>query len=482
MTQPKTKSTRLPSIFTQIYQSLPAFIGSNTFLILVYCWFATQAIYMAFSTGYGIPPDEVYHFSFIKLFASNGWSPFLHNEQGYFFLGEVIKTPFFLYHYMLSIPLHFFISSSHAFIYTRLINILFGLFSLIIANRIATQLKIPPTVKNLSLFMLVNTLMFVFLSASVNYDNLFVLFSLASISVLLDLIDEFNMTSLLLLLNILVLGLLIKVSFIPMAISVGFIFLLKYTPWSLPSEITWKSWRTNKMVNVTLSCILVLATVLFVQRYLINAVTYHSFAPSCSKVHTAAQCSQSALFKRDRAILHPQNTGGTDSLLYASQWIALMSNWTFGILGNKHIEPTHLIRVWVRVLLLLVPIATIRYYNPKNKKINIVLGIVAFYAAVLIFTNYRSFTHSGLVFLAVQGRYMFGLLPIIYIFSNYYVFKFLRKNSLQFTYILLTLIVFISAGLPSYIIATDSAWHTHSTVRLNENLHKDFVSARALLP
>lgn len=477
----KAASKPLLTYSRAIYDYLIKFVESGIFVKLIYLWFVVQAVYMALSTAYGIPPDEAYHVAFIKLFAHNGWLPFLNNENGYYFLGEVTKTPFFLYHYLLSLPYHLFGSSSHALLYLRFINIGLALGSLVLVNRIASQLKVSRAVKNLSFFMIVNTLMFVFLSASVSYDNLFILFTLASITLLLNLIQKFTLSSFLLLINVLLLGTLIKIAFIPIMLALVFV-LFKYRARSFAPRKVLRAWRARRLLNTLLVSLLLIASILVVQRYVVNVIAYHALSPACTRVHTAQECSQGSIQTRDASIQKYYSPATIDSFGYLSEWTVLMSDWTFGILGDWHVEPTRLINTWYKILLVLAIVSVIRSYNPKEKKMNILLGIILFYMALLIFNNYRSYQHSGLIFLAVQGRYLFGLLPIMYILANYNIFKLLAAKYLKFIYICLTLVIFLSAGLPSYIISTDQSWHTQRTIRLNQKLHDILVNAYRLRP
>ena len=106
------------------------------------------------------------------------------------------------------------------------------------------------------------------------------------------------------------------------------------------------------------------------------------------------------------------------------------------------------------------------------------MGIIAFYITVLIFTNYQTFAHSGMPALAVQGRYMFGFLPVIYLLANFYIFKLLKFRVLSFAYIVVTLVIFLSAGLPSYLVLTNKDWYTAHTADINLKLHNDLWKLR----
>lgn len=434
------------------------------------------------STKFGIPPDEVYHFTLIKLFSLNGWLPFLHSQYGYFFLGEVTRTPYFFYHYVMSLPFHLFGSSINAYIFLRLINIAVAFGSLVLMSKIATQLKVTKLVKNLSLFMMANTLMFVFLSASVSYDNLFIIFTLGVVSLLLNLTDRFNITAFLGLMVLLVFGVMIKPNFIPIALVAALVIGVHFRL-SLTEKITKQvNWKSNKLLNRVLLALLLLGSLLFVQRFVFNVVSYHAISPPCTKLHSIQQCSQSALLIRDNRLASAYQPPFLNCYQYLGQWSALMLKWTYGILATRNIEPTRFISIWSQILILLAIFATIRKYDVRNIRFNIVLGVIIFYSLALIYTNHSTYQKTGLVFLSVQGRYMFGLLPIFYIFANQFIFKLLRASYLKLAYILITILVFMTAGLPSYIVGSDAAWYTTHTTQINENLRSALREYRKILP
>src|SRR4029078_6207021 len=131
-----------------------------------------------------IPPDERFHYGTVQLFAQNGWLPFIHNQLGHYNLGEVAHTPYFLYGYILSIPYHFLNHVNGSIYILRLLNIALGAASLYVAYRLFSKLGLPQAVRNLSIFMMANTLMFVFLSASVSYDNLFIFIVLSGLTLI----------------------------------------------------------------------------------------------------------------------------------------------------------------------------------------------------------------------------------------------------------------------------------------------------------
>lgn len=456
-------------------------VASRTFRIAVFLWFVFQAAYMAISTRPGISPDETYHFSLIQLFAKNGWLPFIHSQTGFYQLGEVVHLPIFLYHYLLSLPYHLFSGSSHSLVILRLINIVFGVLSFYFVAKIADRLGATALVKNLSLFMLSNTLMFVFLAGMLNYDNLFILLSLMDFYFLLRLIEKFNFTYLLMLFIVSLANLLTVINAWPIVASVLVVLIFKYRSLDIKfrRDILDPLHQTG---NLLLLIPLILLSLLFVQRYVVNVVEYHSPIPACQKVNTPAQCEKNPIIQRDEAFnaaAPPSDLSSVTS--YFGTWATWMRVRTFGIFGHKLTDATKLIDTWSFILLALFAIAIIRRLSPGDIKISVLLGISIFYGLVLYLDNYSAYRHTGVTGAAAQGRYLFPFLPLIYIIGNRYLLQIIRGRYLQPLYIAITLIVFITASLPSYLLETDNSWYTDRTSSVNQKLHNKLESTyRAL--
>ncbi|MBP7807619.1 hypothetical protein KA047_03940, partial [Candidatus Saccharibacteria bacterium] len=238
---------KLSNVFTYIERG----IASRYFLWFVFGYFILQALFFAIFVKFDIPPDENYHYTYIKLFADNFPSPFLSSQGDNFILREAVRNPFFLYHYILSLPYFFVRGFADAYVFLRIVNIFMGVGSLALIVAIARRLRLSPLVTNLSVFMTVCTLMFSFLFGSINYDTLYVLLTLSSILLLLRLLEKINMRDVLLLVNILLAGSLVKINFLPQVFIVGVVLLLKYRTNLRKSFSTMLStYKTHKRMNI----------------------------------------------------------------------------------------------------------------------------------------------------------------------------------------------------------------------------------------
>ena len=454
---------------------LERIVTSKGFVIFIFLWFFFQAAYMAVSTRLGISPDETYHYSLIQLFEKNGWLPFIHNQSGFYQLGEVRHLPFFLYNYLLSIPFHFFSGYHHSLILLRIINIGFGIASLYFVSKIAARLGASPLVKNLSLFMFANTLMFVFLAGMLNYDNLFILLSLIEIDLMISLWAKFDIYKIIGLMLAALANVLTVINAWPLTLAVICVLIFRYLTHRdlLPAHFR-NIKIDNTRLNLLFAVLALILAFLFTQRYILNVIEYHSPAPACQKVNSLSECEQSGIFLRDKAFSksHPPATEGLFS--YIGTWLQWMRYRTFGIFGHQFIDPTKLINVWVVFLVILFFAAITRGYRKTDLLIGALIGIIFFYLVVLYINNYSAYHKDGISGVAVQGRYFLPFIPLIYLIGNIYLERILKHHrGLLSAYIVATLLIFITASLPSYIIKTDKTWYTDRTTNFNQKAHNN---------
>lgn len=438
-----------------------AAVSSSLFPKLVFGWFIVQGLFFALTTRIGLPPDENYHLAFIDLFANNHFSPFVTNQAEYLHLGEVVHTPYFLYHYLFGVMAAVVGNGEQGVIVLRLLNLLLGVGSLYMVYKIAGELKLNQLVRNLSLFMLSGTLMFVFLFASVSYDNALIFLSLASVLLLLKLLVKPRARHLLLLLICLAAGSLIKVLFLPLALAVVVVLAAKYRH---SARRAWQAVRASfadrKRLNLFFGIVLLLLTLLVVQRYGYNLVKYQSLAPSCTKVMSLEECRQNAVFARNEAVYvdnHP--VPNKDPFEYVYDYVPLVQNRTYGIFAHEELEPLRITRVWLQVLVLLAVVAVARFGSWRDRPLNVVLGVSLFYAAVVLAESYLTFLASGRFGFAVHGRYLFAVLPLLYLVSNHYIDRLLKNVYLKSVFIGLSLLLFVLAGLPTYLARINAGWY-----------------------
>jgi len=444
----------------QVHDLIVALISSKVFLVGSFVWFAVQGLFFAITIRVGLPPDENYHLSLIKLFSEHSPSPFLADQDGYLALGEVVHTPFFLYHYLMSFPYLLVGDSEWGYVVLRLLNLALALGSMYLVYRIAGELKVSKLVRNLSIFMLVNTLMFVFLSAAVSYDNLFIFLSLATILFLLRLLKGVTAYRFLLFGVAMAAGSLIKVNFLPVAFICLAVLIFRYrnrfsTIWPALSH----SFMARKRLNSILGIVLGVLTILVIQRYGYNVLKYHTYAPSCPQVQTLQECRRSPLFVRNEHISRTPLRATKDPFEYVYDWVPLIQARTYGIFAHRELPALKLILAWSQILIVLGVVAIARVWRREDKLLTLTLGISLFYVAIVLLENYGAYTSSGRFGFALHGRYLFAVLPLLYVLGNHYTLKLLRDNYTKTLFLAVTIAVFFAASLPTFIYKSSELWY-----------------------
>ncbi len=457
-------------------ESLAVFVSSATFLKLAFAWFILQAIFFAFTTRVGLPPDENYHVAFIGLFTDNNFSPVVTNQGDYLALGDVVRTPFFLYHWLLSPIYGLFGGGDNAVVALRIINLLIGVGSLYLVYKIAGELKLSKLVRNLSIFMLSGTLMFAFIAASVSYDNLFIFLSLAAILLLIRLLAKISARDLLLLAVVLVAGLMVKLNFLALAFAVLAVLAAKLFAGRKTLIKTFvKSFAAGKRLNIALCVVLLALALLAVHRYGYNLVKYHALQPGCTQVMSLEDCRQNALFVRNEMVYGDGRLSPSkDPFEYVYDWVPLIQDRTYGIMAHEELRPLRITSLWLQALILLAFVALVRAWNKKDRQLTILAGICAFYVLVVLLDNYGRYLATGRFDFVVHGRYLFGVLPILYLISSFYILKFVSNIYARGAFLAVSLVMFLLASLPTYLARTTPEWYMERPAEIIQQVKSKF--------
>lgn len=439
------------------------FVSSKTFLYLSLAWFVLQGIYFAISIKFGIPPDENYHFTYIQFFSNISPSPFPTHQYGYDVILDAIHSPFFIYHYILSFPYRLIGDFSNAYIVLRLLNIALGVGALLLIAKMADFLKISALARNLSIFMLANTLMFTFIFSAISYDNLFIFLSLACTFLLIKLIKKVEASTLLLFFAALAVGLLTKINFLPMAFIVLLVFVLNYykRPKQVLSQFK-KTFSDSKKLNIFLVVIISFLSIFFVQRYIFNQVNYGNFEPPCQKTRALQECRKSDLFVRNEMIYAPDHPAANRNLVqYSKGWLKLIEDRTFGAFAQRTISANKLVVYWSGIVLLTGLFIIVARWRKIDKNLKILIYVSLFYSGILFLTNLNNYHASGRIDFAVHGRYLFGILPLIYLVWNQLIIERLKNPSIKISYVVVSILIFAACAFPVFIQNVTPVWYSH---------------------
>jgi hypothetical protein len=298
--------------------------------------------------------------------------------------------------------------------------------------------------------------MFVFLSSSVSYDNLANLFSIASIYFLIKHLKEKKSSSLILWLIAITAGLLTKLTLAPLVL-VEFVLLV------------WEYFKKRELPKFTklqkshyigiLFVVLFVALNIFV--YGVNIFRFKSLIPSCIQVLTHEECSNNALYLRELTVdrIDIYSKSGRSEVLnerlspyeYVSDWFLTMASRTYGIFGHR----SYTISNWLASLYVVyfgsIFLLGVRKFNRKDKFLNSLVVITAFYILfVLFFHNYLNYLETGRYLLALQGRYIFPVLPVLYITSVAFIEK-VKNKTFRLIMLLFGVLLFLTGFILFFI-------------------------------
>lgn len=453
-------------------------VSSHWFLYFIFAWFLAQTSYLAITARFRLIPDAGTHIAKIKLFARDGLDPFIQNQEGFYFVGEMIRRGDTLYHYLMSLVYRgsFFVGdgnttpelageNTETILLLRFTNIFFVLAGLVLFYLLMKRLGLSAVVRNISLFMMANTMMFIFVASSINYDNMLFLMSMAVFYFLVVFMQTRSLYGLLMLLGSLAIAGLVKKSFLPIGLVV-LLLVVYYTcvyRHSIKEQVLNvlnSSWR-KKVAYSALLVFVLLFSGLFIERYGVNIVSYGTLNPGCLQVHTYEQCSESPLFTRGQRFRNTPTTYELQPPEFTYKWSNRMRESVFGVLSHKTFSETKIMTYGSYLFIGLMIFAAIRKFNLKEREINTLLFISIYFVIVLLGVNYfGAYMTSGQFGIALQGRYVFPVLPVLFALGNYYVFKLFAQKWLKALYSLFILIIFIPSGILNYIFSTGKEWHT----------------------
>ena len=228
---------------------------------------------------------------------------------------------------------------------------------------------------------------------------------------------------------------------------------------------------------------------LFVERIGTNIIKYSAITRACDSRHSVEQCRENRVYKRNqdqqKAFKEFQANGGDvmyTPLAFAGSWADQMYDGLFFYFGHNNIDSSDNISN-VATLFALTMLALIFMFYRGPPKLNssqkLIVIIVLFYVATLFYFNLNKYLNSAAMF-GFQGRYLFPILPFIYLFLVTIVVAVYKQNKKKFNQNILlsaSLIIFgavmIFNHLPilTFYRGADPSWYTNTTVVINTKVH-----------
>lgn len=423
-------------------------------LLLLLIVFMGYTLFISFNLQRDIVPDEPYHYLVSSDFADSWGIPeFIPALEG---AGVYIRQTPNLSYWLFGRALNLIdliqpnASNWRRLVLLRLFNIPFAVGTLLFTYLLSKELIKNKWWQLLPVFVLSHTMMFVLLSSGVNYDNPANMFSTAGIYFLVRVLNKKNflINSLSWIISI-SLGAWIKETILPLAFVmtvVWIIFIVKNKP-----EIHFSHFKQRKIISLITFLVILLYANFSI--YGVNLIRHQSLTPSCSDYFTQEVCRSTALaVRRQQLALSEKPTmveavrqGYPEPIRYGfDTWIRAMLMKVYGVMGGQQsyyplsITYYHILFYWMLAL-------GIRYVKTFNYTKASLAGIFGFYALILFIKNYDIELAYGFIQVALQGRYIFPVISIIYGLFSYVLMK-VPNKLLQKATLFVTMVLFTYGG------------------------------------
>lgn len=433
----------------------------NLVLIGIVVIFLSFTIYLALNIKMGISSDSWYHLRVSQKYAEtfgipkNGpdtykWRDIEHIPYLYFWInGRLLNFN--------SITFNF-----NEVILLRFVNVLYSLGTLIGTYLLSKEFFKKKSMQLLPVFLLSNTLMFLFLSSSINYDNLANLFSVFSLLFFVRAIkNKGDWENIFLMLIMLCLGALTKFTVMPLA----FILVLLVAIYVIKNWKDYKKKFKGKILYLLIPLGILIAMNLGV--YGVNLIKYHSLTPECLDVLTYDQCLENGVFVRNHVWIPEQEVHlfkmifsgeRIDPIRYTGVWIWEMTMRIVGIMGDSSLFASNYIIPFYLIFVLIALINAIKNWKSFPKELKYLGIATVFYLLVLLIVqNYSTYLKQGYPTLALQGRYMFPVISSFYVLFVYSLSK-IKKKLLRAAIFIGLIVLFVIGCLPFFFLNVDPNW------------------------
>lgn len=435
---------------------------STVVFVLMLLAFIGTSTYFALNLKRDIVPDEGYHIGVSKHFASTwGFPPDVPETYLY---GSLQHKPF-LYHWingrLINVLQLIFPDPGEwkILVLLRLTNVLYATLAVIFCYLLAREIIRSRWWQLLPVFLLTNTLMFVFLAGGVNYDNLVNLCSFAGIYYLARLLNGKPLfhNSLGWMIWILF-GMAVKITVLPLLAIMGLIWVIHL--FRNRKSLKWQPVLDRKTIPL-LALFIGLVIVNFAI-FGLNLIKFRTLTPPCNMILTEEQCGQSSVYARDKSMQAEQKLTLMDMLnenvpdpyvWFDDYWVGTMIRMSYGIMGFRTYFPSDLMVTIYRLWLIAALLAAVRVWKRPSPAVWGLVATVIFYVLVLLQTNLSSELNTGFKHLGIHGRYLFPIIGPLYILIAY-SFSGIRSKMTAGVIALLTLAIFmVGSPLKTLMVA-----------------------------
>jgi hypothetical protein len=377
----------------------------------------------------------------------------------------------------------------------RFINI--GLFAggMILFRRLFKRFKISSGLINFSLLMLVLIPVVPFLAATINYDNLIFLLVPLIISLALKCRDEIVINnkipviSLVMFLVVGMLGGLVKYAFLPIfaaiVIYLLFIFMRKSSKVNLLKTIVTSFKSSRRWLQIIMIIALIISGGLFIERYGVNLLQYHSMEPDCGKLHDTSYCIQYGPWARNNRIANDVIANNPDrnpeiSLFTPSWFVGMVYRLYFAINYNYSNDPPLPVPVTIASIIggigLILILAFWKFIFRIDRRLLLFATVIALYVGALFYRNFTEYLHYRTM-LAINGRYLIIILPLLFVLIGLayqrlfnILLKARAKSFINIFSVVIILLLLQGGGATTHLVSSQANWYWQNKSVIDFNL------------
>ena len=435
---------------------------SKIALIFIFLVFLLVCIFLAFNIKMGVSPDSYYHLRVSQAYSTTLGIP--QNTPQTYQWRDITRIPY-LYFWINGRILNINNGVIDEVVLLRVINVIYSLGTVYVMYLLSKEIFKDKWKRVLPVFFLTHTLMFVFLSSSINYDNLANLLSTLSIYFFVKFVKKgINLKYLLLMLLSLCIGALTKSTVLPVALILVILSAVEIV--KRKDEVK----KTKAGKELLLLIPIAIFVFLNLSLYGGNLLKYKTLEPSCTQILTHEQCLENGVYYRNKVDYNATPINGPIDVFnmiikgerigpvrYFFRWFPNLMSKIFGIMGDSSLHlPYYLVALFI--LFFLAGAVLIISNKRKLTKIDkYLLTILLFYTAILFFTqNYPMYLTYNHYYLGLQGRYIFPVISIIYILLTKSFFFIKNKKLRNIVLISFSILLIYSCNIYLFLNLPDS--------------------------
>lgn len=435
----------------------------KTVLILLLLIFTLFTLFLAIKLKMGISPDSLYHLEVSQAYSTTLGRP--QNTPDTYQWRDITRIPY-LYFWINGRILNINNGVIDEGLLLRIVNVICSVGTVFVTYLLSKEIFKNKWKRLLPIFFLTNTLMFVFLSSSINYDNLANLLSVLSIFYFVKFVkSEVDIKYLLLMILFLCLGALTKFTVLPLALILVVLTIVDI----------FKKKEYLKKIKIGKEYLLLIPILFFgllnLELYGKNIFQYGGLEPDCNKILTHEQCLSNGVYYRDNVTFQSTEIGGIKGYFklltsgervgpfrYFLKWFPNLTMKIYGIMGDSSLfmpEPFWYLFIFFFLIATVLAIVNFRKWNQVEKYLVV---IFLFYIGVLFFIqNYSMYLKFNHYYLALQGRYIFPVISILYILFSKSIL-YISNRRLRYIFLIFVVIIFMYSCIPFFLLNVEPWW------------------------